>query len=92
MLILHNLILEMLYKRILYTLVSFKHTHQKTKFTKIFVMHCIYFSKPRKNLSMPVFNIYISKPQKNLVTTNGVATLGSSSHVPIHTFKNWFFL
>ena len=27
----------------------------------------IYFSKPHKNLSMPVFNICISKPQKNIV-------------------------
>jgi hypothetical protein len=36
----------------------------------------IYYSKPHKNLSMPVFNICISKPQNNLAFTGRRTRLG----------------
>jgi len=46
----------------------------------------IYFSKPHKNLSMPVFNICISKPQQNLVTT------GSCFHSAQNSIRRIFLI
>jgi hypothetical protein len=66
MLILHNWIQEMLYKR---NYIIFSHLNTKNKTSLFYENICnIYFSKPHKNLSMAVFNICISKPQKNIVT------------------------